>query len=70
MAKWKYPAALLAQLNHNAITLKKHLRPGKKRVQQEGSREWKLRSAFSILLNVSLFDLSMLLYNLTADLNQ
>ena len=39
-------------------------------VQQEGTRECMLRSAFGTLLNTSLFDLSMLIYNLTTDLNQ
>ena len=39
-------------------------------VQQEGSRKCLLRTAFSTLLNVSLFDLSLLLYNLTTDYNQ
>jgi hypothetical protein len=42
----------------------------RKAVQQEGLRKCMLRSTFSSLLNVSLFDLSMLLYNLTIDPNQ
>ena len=43
-------------------TLEKHLIPKKeKAVQHEGSRECMLRSTFSTLLNVSMFDMSMLL---------
>ena len=69
--EWKYHAAVPVQMNRNPTTLEKHLKKIKiKAVQQKGSRECMLRSAFSTLLNISLFDLSMLfLYNLTTDLN-
>jgi hypothetical protein len=56
-------------MNHNAATLDKYLGP-QKAVQQEGARICMLGSAFSTMLDVSLFGLSMLLYNLTTDLNQ